>query len=162
MIVHVMMIVRVMENLGALRVPFTGGNRMKNRMHKIACGSGTVAGDNLAAEKFSMWPTIQLLLAICVQTAATDCSAAASQHGNATDYILTATDGWPIHVTYYESSKGKESPVVVLLTAANGDTKSAVTRHVWKEMATYLQKSDFAVLAVDLRNNSGRVCTRGG
>jgi hypothetical protein len=130
---------------------------MKNRICKVASNSsdrsGKIAGDSLATGKFSMWPAIRLILAVCVLAEGTDSSAAAPQVGNAPDYILTAADGWPIHVTYYESGKGKESPVVVLLTAANGDQKSAVTRHIWKEMATYLQKSNFAVLAVDLRKH---------
>ena len=130
---------------------------MKNRIFKIAgesnSRSGAFASHGLATRKFSMWPATLLLLVVCVQAAGTDCSAATTENGNTDDYILTATDDWPIHVTYYQSSKGKESPIVVLLTAANGDPKSAVTRHIWKEMATYLQKRDFAVLAVDLRKH---------
>lgn len=69
------------------------------------------------------------------------------------DHILTTADSWPIHVTYLESPKGKESPVVVLLTAANGDQKLTVTRRVWTDLATHLQKNGFAVLSVDLRKH---------
>jgi len=77
------------------------------------------------------------------------------------DFILTATDGWPIHVTYFESSKGKESPVVVLLTAANGDRKSAVTRRIWTDLAAHLQRNNFAVLTVDLRKHGDSVPDEG-
>ena len=73
------------------------------------------------------------------------------------DRILTAADGWPIHVTYLESGKGKEAPVVVLLTAANGDLKLAVTRRIWTDLATHLQKNGFAVLSVDLRKHGDSV-----
>ena len=133
------------------------GNMMKKRICKSASDScsrsGTVGSHDPAAGKFSIWAGILLLLAVCIQATGTDCSAAMIEDSNTDDYILTATDDWPIHVTYYKSSKGKESPVVVLLTAANGDPKSAVTRHIWKEMATDLQKRGFAVMAVDLRKH---------
>jgi len=133
-----------------------GGNKMKNRICKVTCDSsgrsGKFAYDRLSSGKFSMRTVIRLLLPICVLAAGPDSFAAAPQNGTA-DYILPAADGWPIHVTYYESSKGKQSPIVVLLTAANGDEKSAVTRNIWKKMATYLQKDNFAVLAVDLRKH---------
>lgn len=67
---------------------------------------------------------------------------------------IGASDGWPIHTTYYESPAGKESPVVILLAAAEGpDRKDARNRRVWQNTALALQKSGFAVIAVDLRKH---------
>ncbi len=73
------------------------------------------------------------------------------------EYILEAADGWPIHVTYFQSEKGKESPVVVMLTAANGNEKTSLTRRIWKELAEHLQRRDYAVLTVDLRKHGDSV-----
>lgn len=69
--------------------------------------------------------------------------------------ILTAADGWPVHVSYYNSAAGranKEASVVVLLTAANGG-EGGVTRRVWNDLAVHLQKAGFVVLSVDLRKH---------
>lgn len=69
--------------------------------------------------------------------------------------VLTATDGWPIHVSYYNAPAGranKEASVVVLLTAANGE-EAGVTRRVWNDLAEHLQKNGFVVLSVDLRKH---------
>lgn len=84
---------------------------------------------------------------------------AAAQDGDSDspEYILTAADDWPIHVTYFRSEKGRESPVVVLLTAANGNEKTSLTRRIWTEMAEHLQRNDFAVLTVDLRKHGDSV-----
>jgi len=71
------------------------------------------------------------------------------------DLVLTAADGWPVHVSYFGAKRGKgnkESPIVILLTAANGD-KAGVTRRVWKDLAAHLQSKRFAVLSVDLRKH---------
>lgn len=71
---------------------------------------------------------------------------------------LAAGDGWPIHATYYESPGGKESPVVILLAGAEGaDKKDARNRRIWKNTALGLQKSNFAVIAVDLRKHGDSV-----
>lgn len=73
------------------------------------------------------------------------------------EYVLSAADDWPIHVTYFRSDKGKESPVVVLLTAANGTEKTSLTRRIWTEQAQHLQRNGFAVLTVDLRKHGDSV-----
>ena len=74
------------------------------------------------------------------------------------DEILAAGDGWPVHTTYYESPYGRESPVVILLAAAEGiDKKDARNRRVWKNTALLLQKSNFAVIAVDLRKHGDSI-----
>lgn len=74
------------------------------------------------------------------------------------DLILTAADRWPIHITYFESSKGKESPPVILLTSTEGSDKTdARNRKVWLPTALALQKSDFAVVTVDLRKHGDSV-----
>ena len=72
--------------------------------------------------------------------------------------MLWTRDGWPIHVTYYPpTAKGGQVPVVVLLTAANGDPEDPVTRKVWSDLATHLQNNQFAVIAVDLRKHGDSV-----
>jgi len=78
--------------------------------------------------------------------------------------ILTAADGWPVHVSYYNASSGrtnKEASVVVLLTAANGD-EAGVTRRVWNELAVHLQRNGFVVLSVDLRKHGDSLWEAGG
>ncbi len=71
---------------------------------------------------------------------------------------LAAGDGWPIHATYYESAGGKESPAVILLAGAEGvDKKDARNRRVWQNTALGLQKSGFAVIAVDLRKHGDSI-----
>ena len=67
------------------------------------------------------------------------------------DRVLTTGDGWPIHITYYESSKGKEAPVVILLPGADGE--KSMTRKAWDSVAKVLQKRDFAVVTADLRKH---------
>ena len=97
-----------------------------------------------------------LLAAFCF--AGSDCcgQAAAQPPGksNTREEILAASDGWPIHTTYYESAAGKESPAIVLLAGAEGpDKKDSRNRRVWQNTAVALQKNGFAVLAVDLRKH---------
>jgi pimeloyl-ACP methyl ester carboxylesterase len=62
---------------------------------------------------------------------------------------LTTRDGGTIHITYYKSLQGKESPVVVLLHQKDGN------RFVWQAktegFAETLQKEGYAVITVDLR-----------
>lgn len=61
---------------------------------------------------------------------------------------LNASDGWPIAITYYESTDGKDAPVVILLHMKKGN------RQVWKGgFAKQLQNRGFAVIAVDLRKH---------
>lgn len=70
--------------------------------------------------------------------------------------------GWPIHMTYFESPAGKESPVVILLTSTEGaDKKDARNRQIWQPTALILQKSGFAVVTVDLRKHGDSVLPAG-
>lgn len=72
--------------------------------------------------------------------------------------MLTAADGWPIHVTYYKSAAGKESPVAVLIAGAEGEgSGKSRTRRVWDGAAVSLQKSGYAVVTVDLRKHGDSV-----
>ncbi|MCH2202270.1 MAG: alpha/beta hydrolase [Fuerstiella sp.] len=99
-------------------------------------------------------PCLSALTFVTTWMAWTSFSVAAQTAGDTiSDHILTTTDQWPVHVTYLKSDKGKEAPVVVLLTAASGDVDSGPTRRVWTELAKYLQKNGFAVLSVDLRKH---------
>lgn len=64
------------------------------------------------------------------------------------DHTLRATDGWPIAITYYESSEGKTAPVAILLHTRK------TNRNIWKGgFAKQLQGMGFAVIAVDLRKH---------
>lgn len=72
--------------------------------------------------------------------------------------ILTADDGWPIHVTYFESNAGKEAPVAILIAGAEGQSGGqSRTRRVWDPTAVMLQKSGYAVVTVDLRKHGDSV-----
>jgi alpha-beta hydrolase superfamily lysophospholipase len=67
------------------------------------------------------------------------------------DFTLQSpADGWPLKVTYYRSTEGKEAAVVVLLHMRGQN------RLVWtapKGFAEQLQGKGFAVIAVDLRKH---------
>ena len=94
----------------------------------------------------------------CAQVAAKQEAAKQTGSSNTREELLAASDGWPIHATYYESAAGKESPVVILLAGAEGrDKKDARNRRVWQNTAVALQKSGCAVLAVDLRKHGDSI-----
>jgi pimeloyl-ACP methyl ester carboxylesterase len=63
---------------------------------------------------------------------------------------LSTKDGGTIHITYYASGMGKDSPVVVLLHMKDGN------RFIWqgdKGFAPRLQQDGYAVITVDLRHH---------
>lgn len=99
------------------------------------------------------------LNAILAQTAIAQAQEkSAPAKGAPQDLILTTGDGWPIHMTYFESPAGKESPVVILLTGTEGPEKTdARNRRVWQPTALAMQKSGFAVMTVDLRKHGDSV-----
>ena len=101
-----------------------------------------------------------LLTAFCL-TGSDCCAQTAAQppgKSNTREEIFAASDGWPIHATYYESAAGKESPAIILLAGAEGpDKKDARNRRVWQNTAIALQKSGFAVVAVDLRKHGDSI-----
>ncbi len=62
--------------------------------------------------------------------------------------LFAAGDRWPIAITYFESTEGKESPVVVMLHGKDGN------QLVWKNgFARRLQNAGYAVITVDLRKH---------
>ena len=68
--------------------------------------------------------------------------------------LVSKRDGWPIHVTYYQSRLKKNAAVVVLLHGDRGN------RRVWTRkggMAESLQTLGYAVIAVDLRKHGESV-----
>jgi hypothetical protein len=77
--------------------------------------------------------------------------------GKGVNEILNA-GGWPIHITYFESTGGKESPVVILLTSSEGSDKTdSRNRQIWQPTALALQKGGFAVVTADLRKNGDSI-----
>jgi alpha-beta hydrolase superfamily lysophospholipase len=77
---------------------------------------------------------------------------AAAQEIKPENHTVTARDGWPIHFTYYPSTKGKDAGVVVLLHGLIGENRNRVE---WDAVAlgSRLSKDEFAVIAVDLRKH---------
>jgi pimeloyl-ACP methyl ester carboxylesterase len=64
--------------------------------------------------------------------------------------VLTTQDDWPIHITYYQSDLGKETPVVMLLHMYGGN------RRVWEGSDGFAEKlstAGYAVVNVDLRKH---------
>ena len=82
------------------------------------------------------------------------CFAAHAQDGKKDDKLeektIYAIDNWPLKLTYYKSSAGKEAAVVVLLH------QKRESRMVWTAeggVAKTLHAEGFAVIAVDLRKH---------
>lgn len=73
---------------------------------------------------------------------------------NGEDRTLTTRDGWPIHITYFKG-QGKNTPVVMLVAAAEGENSR--TRRVWDNAAKALSRAGFAVVTVDLRKHGDSV-----
>lgn len=109
----------------------------------------------------SMHLMLLAVLTACCLTGSDCCAQTAAQppgKSNSREEILVASDGWPIHATYYESAAGKESPAVILLAGAEGpDKKDSRNRRIWQNTAVALQKRNFAVLAVDLRKHGDSI-----
>jgi hypothetical protein len=83
---------------------------------------------------------------------------AANAKAGGRDELITAKDGWQLHCTWFPSSSGAESPVVIMLPAAEGhDAKSARTRKIWEKSALNLQSNGYAVMTVDLRKHGDSV-----
>ncbi|MFN9718957.1 MAG: alpha/beta hydrolase [Planctomycetota bacterium] len=84
-------------------------------------------------------------------------TSATGKKGDPQDIKLNTGD-WQIQCTYFESTAGKESPVAILLTSADGpEKKDARNRRVWQPTAMALQKGGFAVITVDLRKHGDSV-----
>lgn len=96
-------------------------------------------------------PAIAVLIAVTLSLSAA--SAVAQKTADVSQArVLTTADGWPIHINYYESTGGKESPVVILFPGVEGKDAS-MTRKVWSGAATALHKQGFAVVTADLRKH---------
>lgn len=84
-------------------------------------------------------------------------AATTGKKGDPLDVKLNTGDG-QIHATYFESTAGKESPAVILLTSTDGpEKKDARNRRIWLPTAQALQKNGFAVITVDLRKHGDSV-----
>jgi len=122
-------------------------------------GSPADSAQPAAPERFSMSACLWWMRILLPLLPATATDAQEPQN-----LILTAADEWPIHISYYNAKPGRgdrERPVVVLLTAANGE-KGGVTRRIWKETAEHLFKNKFAVVTVDLRKHGDSLLEDGG
>lgn len=78
-------------------------------------------------------------------------SAASGQQQEIKPQTLTTKRGRTIHITFYDSPSGKESPVVVLLHGPGGNRKK------WDPIAKRLQKRGYATIAVDLTKHGDSV-----
>ena len=96
-------------------------------------------------------PSIAALIA-CAVAAFPSSDSALGQTDPSQSRTLITADGWPIHINYYESTGGKESPVVILFPGVEGKDAS-MTRKVWTGAATALHKKQFAVVTADLRKH---------
>jgi pimeloyl-ACP methyl ester carboxylesterase len=69
--------------------------------------------------------------------------------GKVVDKVLAAADGVGIAITYYQSTQGKDAPVVIMLHMKGSN------RLVWKTkgLAKRLQSFGYAVVTVDLRKH---------
>lgn len=64
---------------------------------------------------------------------------------------LTAEDGWEIHITYYASDKGEDSPVVMFLHGEKQDRRFwDIPRDSWPKI---LSENGVACVTVDLRKH---------
>lgn len=97
-----------------------------------------------------MQALLRILALVLVFCFASTTDAQSKQEGD--DRVLMSADGWPIHVTYFQSKNGKESPVAILAAAAEGP-ESSRTRKVWNGVAVALNKAGYAVVTVDLRKH---------
>jgi hypothetical protein len=64
--------------------------------------------------------------------------------------VLYAKDGWPIHISYSESQRGKDAPVVVLLHDKGGRQLTWIRPNGF---AAILENKGYAVITVDLRKH---------
>lgn len=99
-------------------------------------------------------PLKSLLLVILFLGVSTRCQAQSLKPGE--EKTLTATDGWPLRITYYESNGDKESPVAILIPGAEG-LEDSRTRKVWDGVARALQKEKYAVVTADLRKHGDSI-----
>jgi alpha-beta hydrolase superfamily lysophospholipase len=92
--------------------------------------------------------TFALLATASLLTFGSDAVAQKATDGEST--VVTTTDGWPIHLTYWKSEAGKDASVVVLI---HGGGKQ--NRLVWQAcgLVTALVEDGYAVVALDLRKH---------
>ncbi|MHC4878402.1 MAG: alpha/beta hydrolase [Planctomycetota bacterium] len=93
---------------------------------------------------------IQFVALCCFLLSSAGVAAQAQDDASAgVEKTVKTKDGWTIHFTYWESTMGKDAPVVILL---HGDK---TTRLQWKAsgLPAQLAKEQYAVIAVDLRKH---------
>ncbi len=95
---------------------------------------------------------ILALIGMCVAQAATQAQDKKDTKKDkpSEEKTIYAVDGWPLKLTYYKSTEGKEAAVVVLLHPKNE------SRMVWTApngFAEMLHKQGLAVIALDLRKH---------
>jgi pimeloyl-ACP methyl ester carboxylesterase len=95
------------------------------------------------------WVALGLAVAASLALGGEAFAQAKSKGREIEEKTLTSTDGrWSLPITYYKSSKGKESPVVILLHQQRS------SKIAWKNgFPERLQDEGYAVVAVDLRKH---------
>lgn len=102
---------------------------------------------------------VTVALMACSDSAALAQKKAPKTKGKVVDKTLTADDGFPIAITYYESTEGEDSPVVIMLHMKGSN------RLVWKGargVPAQLQARGYAVVTVDLRKHGDSRVGNGG
>ena len=103
-------------------------------------------------------PKALLVLTLFGALSSTVSAQQASDDGE--ERTLTTADGWAIPINYYESSAGKDSPVVIMFPGVEGKADSR-TRKTWTAAAKALNSKGFAVVTADLRKHGDSVHVSG-
>lgn len=102
---------------------------------------------NDAGRPRGLWVAMALAMTACWLGEGTARGQAPAKKAASEDKTLTTKDNVDIKITYFKSTGGPETPVVVMLHGQGGN------RLVWKPYAEALQKADYAVITVDLRGH---------
>lgn len=105
--------------------------------------------------RLNRWWGLLVLGALCFGTVAAAQDKKKEEKAVEDKTILSPAGNWPLKVTYYKSTEGKEAPVVVLLHM-KGESRlvwSAPSAPAPKGFAELLHSRGFAVIAMDMRKH---------
>lgn len=122
-----------------------------NRTQRVFCRMSSL----LNLPKATYQTIVALVLGMMLISTCPAYAQGTAKKGSSEDKSLRTKDGHEIKVTYFKSTAGPDTPVVVLLHGKGGN------RQVWKAYAEILQKNDFAAITVDLRQHGESVAGGG-